>query len=311
VVTDPYPFTSHFFERNGLRLHYLDEGSGDPVVMLHGNPTWSYYYRRLVVALRDRFRCIVPDHIGCGYSDKPQPPQYDYSLKSRVDDLTALLDHLRVRENVTLVLHDWGGMIGMAWAARHVEAIKRLVIMNTAAFHMPKSKRLPFRLWLARNTRLGAWLIRSLNLFCRYAARVCVKNIPMDPETRAWYLKPYDSWENRIAVLRFVQTIPLKPADPGYDIVSETEASLPKFTNTPALVCWGMNDFVFDRHFLAEWERRFPHADVHRIDWCGHYVLEDAMSLVVPLIMQFVGVSTSNKVGFNDVDPVDPSSTYL
>ncbi len=88
--------------------------------MLHGNPTWSYYFRNLVVALRDRFRCIVPDHIGCGLSDKPQPPRYDYSLRSRVDDLTALLEHLGVREKVTLVLHDWGGIIGMAWAARHV-----------------------------------------------------------------------------------------------------------------------------------------------------------------------------------------------
>ena len=113
--------------------------------MLHGNPTWSYYYRNLVAALRDRYRCIVPDHIGCGLSDKPQPPRYDYSLASRVEDLTALLDHLGVRENVTLVLHDWGGMIGMAWAARHSRAVKRLVILNTAAFHLPKSKRFPLR----------------------------------------------------------------------------------------------------------------------------------------------------------------------
>jgi haloalkane dehalogenase len=296
VVTDPYPFASHFFERNGLRLHYLDEGRGDPVVMLHGNPTWSYYYRHLIVALRDRFRCIVPDHIGCGYSDTPQPPRYDYSLKSRVDDLTALLDHLGVQEDVTLVLHDWGGMIGMAWAARHVEAIKRLVILNTAAFHMPESKRLPFRLWLARNTRLGAWLIRSLNLFCRHAARIGVKRRPMTAEVRDWYLKQYDSWENRVAILRFVQTIPLKPADPGYDIVSEAQASLPKFANTPTLICWGMKDFVFDRHFLDEWERRMPHAEVHRFDDCGHYVLEDATSEIVELIRRFTDEGTSKKV---------------
>jgi haloalkane dehalogenase len=293
VVADDYPFQSHFFERNGLRLHYLDDGTGDPVVMLHGNPTWSYYYRNLVLALRDRFRCIVPDHIGCGLSDKPQPPRYDYSLKSRVDDLTALLDHLGVRENVTLVLHDWGGMIGMAWAARHAEAIKRLVILNTAAFHMPKTKRLPFRLWLARNTAMGAWLIRSLNLFCRHTATIGVKRRPMLPEVREWYLKPYDSWDNRIAILRFVQTIPLKPADPGYDIVSETESALPKFANTPTLICWGMKDFVFDPHFLDEWQRHMPHAEVQRFEDCGHYVLEDAMPEIIPLIEQFV---TSKKV---------------
>jgi pimeloyl-ACP methyl ester carboxylesterase len=288
VVAAPYSFASHFLDRDGLRLHYLDEGRGDPVVMLHGNPTWSYYYRNLVAALRDRHRCIVPDHIGCGLSDKPQPPRYDYSLASRVNDLTALLDHLGVRDNVTLVVHDWGGMIGMAWAARHVEAIKRLVILNSAAFHLPKTKRFPFRLWLGRSTKLGAWLIRSRNLFCRHAANVGVKRKPLPPEVRAWYLKPYDSWENRVAVLKFVQTIPLKPTDPGYEIVSEVEATLPKFAQTPTLVCWGMKDFVFDRHFLDEWERRMPHAEVHRFADCGHYILEDAADEVVPLVAGFV-----------------------
>jgi cis-3-alkyl-4-acyloxetan-2-one decarboxylase len=288
VVAAPYPFASHFFDRNCIRLHYLDEGRGDPVVMLHGNPTWSYYYRNVIAALRNRFRCIVPDHIGCGFSDKPQPPRYDYSLKSRIDDLTALLDHLGVSENVTLVVHDWGGIIGMAWAARHVEAVKRLVILNTAGFHLPKSKRLPFRLWLGRSTRLGAWLIQSRNLFCRHATNVGVKRKSLPAEAREWYLKPYDSWENRIAVLKFVQTIPLKPGDPGYEIVSEVEASLPKFAKTPTLICWGMKDFVFDRHFLEEWERRMPHATVYRFADCGHYILEDAADEVVPLIERFL-----------------------
>jgi haloalkane dehalogenase len=288
VVARPYPFASHFFDRDGLKLHYLDEGTGDPVVMLHGNPTWSYYYRNLVAALRDRFRCIVQDHMGCGLSDKPQAPRYDYSLRSRVEDLTALLDRLGVDENVTLVLHDWGGMIGMAWAARHVEAVKRLVILNTAGFHLPKTKRFPFRLWLGRNTRLGAWLIRSRNLFARHAANVAVKRKPLPPDVRGWYLKPYDSWENRVAVLKFVQTIPLDPTDAGYDIVSETEAALPKFADKPALICWGMKDFVFSPEFLAEWERRLPHAEVHRFEDCGHYVLEDAADDVVPIVRRFL-----------------------
>jgi haloalkane dehalogenase len=256
--------------------------------MLHGNPTWSYYYRNLVVALKDRFRCVVPDHIGCGLSDKPQPPRYDYSLDSRVADLSNLLDHLGVRENVTLVLHDWGGMIGMAWAARHVKAVKRLVILNTAAFPLPAAKRFPFRLWLGRNTRLGAWLIRSRNLFARHAAKVAVKRRPLPPDVRDWYLKPYDSWDNRIAVLKFVQTIPLQPTDPGFAIVAETAAALPQFANTPTLVCWGMKDFVFSGEFLEEWERQLPHAEVHRFADCGHYILEDAADEVIPLIDRFV-----------------------
>jgi haloalkane dehalogenase len=288
VVDRPYPFASHYLDRNGLKLHYIDEGTGDPVVMLHGNPTWSYYYRKLVASLRDRFRCIVPDHIGCGFSDKPQPPGYDYSLKSRVDDLTALLDHLGLHKNVSLVMHDWGGMIGMAWAARHVPAVRRLVLMNTAAFRMPKSKRMPFRLWVARNTRLGTWLIRSRNLFCRHAANVCVKRQPLPPDVRDWYLRPYDSWDNRVAVLKFVQTIPLKPTDSGYEIIEETEAALPKLARTPTLICWGMKDFVFSPEFLEEWQRLMPHAEVHRFDDAGHYILEDAAQEVIPLIDRFL-----------------------
>ena len=288
MVARPYPFASHFFDRDGLKLHYLDEGAGDPVVMLHGNPTWSYYYRNLVATLKDRFRCIVPDHIGCGLSDKPQPPRYDYSLKSRVDDLTALLDHLGVRENATLVLHDWGGMIGMAWAARHVEAVKRLVILNTAAFHLPKTKRFPFRLWLGRNTRLGAWLIRSHNLFARHAANVAVKRNVLPRVIREWYLKPYDSWENRVAVLKFVQTIPLTPTDPGYEVVSESEATLPRFAELPTLICWGMKDFVFSPEFLEEWKWRLPQSEVYEFGDCGHYILEDASDEVISLIEEFL-----------------------
>src|SRR5262245_37245006 len=103
-----YPFTGHFLTRPAGRLHFLDEGQGEPVVMLHGNPTWSFYYRNLVLALRGSYRCIVPDHISCGLSDKPPEASYDYSLRSRIDDLEALLDALGLRDNLTLVLHDWG-----------------------------------------------------------------------------------------------------------------------------------------------------------------------------------------------------------
>ena len=127
-------------DRSGLNLHYLDEGQGEPVVMVHGNPTWSFYYRRLVERLSPAYRTVVPDHIGCGYSDKPDDARYAYTLASRVDDLEALLDDLGIDRNVTLVMHDWGGMIGMTYAARHPERIARLVVMNTAAFHMPRDQ---------------------------------------------------------------------------------------------------------------------------------------------------------------------------
>jgi pimeloyl-ACP methyl ester carboxylesterase len=288
MVNPLYPFTGHFHARPGGKLHYLDEGSGDTVVMLHGNPTWSFYYRNLVLALRAQYRCIVPDHIGCGLSDKPPTTLYDYSLKSRVDDLEALLDHLGLRESLTLVLHDWGGMIGMAFAARRPERVKRIVASNTGAFPLPRSKRLPWSLRLGRSTRLGAWLIVNRNAFCRAAAKWCVTRKPLSADVRAMYLKPYDTPEHRVAVLKFVQTIPLKKTDAGHDIVSATAAALGKFANTPTLLLWGLRDFVFDRQFLAEWQRYFPHAETHAWPDCGHYLLEDATEEVIMRVREFL-----------------------
>lgn len=283
-----YPFAGRTIDRPGGRLHFLDEGAGDPVVMLHGNPTWSFYYRNLVHALRDSYRCVAPDHIGCGLSDKPPVERYDYSLKSRIDDLEALLDHLGLRENLTLVLHDWGGMIGMGYAARHPGRVRRIIASNTGAFPLPKSKRLPRSLWLGRNTRLGAWLILRHNAFCRAAARWCVTRRKMPDDVRRMYLMPYDTPENRVAVLKFVQTIPLRPTDPGYDIVAGVEASLSKFRDVPTLLVWGMRDFVFDKHFLLEWRRHFPHAETHAWPDCGHYLLEDAGDEVIIRVKEFL-----------------------
>jgi cis-3-alkyl-4-acyloxetan-2-one decarboxylase len=290
----PTPATLHgsadgkFLDLSGLRYHYVDEGRGDPVVMVHGNPTWSFYYRDLIKALSGNYRCIAPDHIGCGLSDKPDDSRYDYTLSRRADDLEALLDHLGVRDNVTLLLHDWGGMIGMTYAHRHPQRIKRLVILNTAAFHLPPGKPFPWALWLCRNPLVGPLLVRGLNAFCLSAATVGCKRKPLSPEARAGLLAPYDSWKNRIAILRFVQDIPLRKGDRCYDLVSEVQAGLDHFRDVPMLICWGELDFVFDCHFLDEWVRRFPKAEVHRFADAGHYVLEDARDEIVPLVRGFL-----------------------
>ena len=287
-MSDLYPFQNNFLELNGLQYHYLDEGQGDPVVMLHGNPSWSFYYRDLARALRGRYRVIAPDHIGCGLSEKPGDEDYSYTLKQRVDDLEALLEHLQLRARITLVVHDWGGMIGMAYAARHPERIARLVILNTAAFHLPAGKQLPLALKICRNTKLGEFLVLKLNLFALAAARVGCKRNPMPAALRGAYCAPYGTPSERIATLRFVQDIPLAPGDPGFELVSEVEAGLGRFADLPMVICWGLRDFVFDRHFLAEWQQRFPKAEVHTFADCGHYILEDAKDEVIPIIERFL-----------------------
>ncbi|MFB1014213.1 MAG: alpha/beta fold hydrolase [Alteromonadaceae bacterium] len=283
-----FPFKRHFLEINSQQYHYVNEGSGEPVVMVHGNPSWSFYYRNLIKTLSVSHQCIVPDHIGCGFSDKPDDEDYDYTLARRIDDLEALLDHLAVDKNITLVVHDWGGMIGMGYAARYPERIKKLVILNTAAFHLPKGKSFPLPLAIGRNTMLGTILVRGFNAFSSIASFIGVKRKAMTKEIRQAYVAPFNSWKNRISTLRFIQDIPLKPHDRNYQLVSDIEKCLPHFTKLPMMICWGLKDFVFDQHFLAVWQEKFPQAQVHTFEDCGHYILEDASEEVVPLVTNFV-----------------------
>ena len=289
VTPELYPFSGKFATlRGGLKMHYLDEGSGPTVVMLHGNPSWSFYYRDLALALRGGCRVIVPDHIGCGLSDKPGDDRYEYTLESRVEDIEALLDGLGLKEKITLVVHDWGGMIGTAYAARHPERIEKLVILNTGAFFLPSGKTFPPALRLCR-TPLGAWLIRGFNAFARGAAWIGCKRARMSPRLRDAYTAPYNSCGNRIATLRFVEDIPLAPGDKAYPLVLETQEKLSALSTLPMLICWGLKDFVFDVHFLEEWKRRFPRAETHVFPDCGHYILEDAAAEVIPLVKEFIG----------------------
>jgi len=154
-----YPFKTPYIDLKGVKYHYLDEGQGNPLVMLHGNPTWSFYYRRLVLALKDQYRIIAPDHIGCGMSDKPQ--KYNYRLSQHIDNLDILLNKLNLKD-ITLVMHDWGGAIGMGWAAKRPDRVKNIVLFNTAAFLSPL---IPFRIRICRIPILGDIAIRGLNAF--------------------------------------------------------------------------------------------------------------------------------------------------
>jgi haloalkane dehalogenase len=290
-----YPFTPRRFEvRPGIAMSFLDEGprDGEVVVMLHGNPSWSFYWRHLVLGLRDKYRCIAPDHVGMGLSDKPDDapgavPRYDYTLQSRIDDLDALLRHLGIDGPVTLAVHDWGGMIGFGWALRDPARIRRLVITNTAAFPLPAAKRFPARLAMGRDSRLGGWLIRRFNLFARGAARFGTTRA-LAKDERAAYAGVYDGWDNAIATLRFMQDIPLREGDRAMPLVRAAAAALPGYADRPAFLGWGLRDFVFDRHFLAGFRAALLAAEVHAFADAGHYVLEDKHEVLVPAIRRFL-----------------------
>ena len=285
-----YPFTPKTFEvRPGLSMSYLDEGprDGEVVVMLHGNPSWSYYWRNLVSGLSDKYRCIVPDHIGMGFSDKPDDSTYDYTLQSRVDDVSALLRHLGITGPVTLAVHDWGGMIGFGWALSHAQQVKRLVITNTAAFPLPAAKKMPWQLSLGRDSQFGAFIIRAFNAFSSGASYQGVET-KMPADVRRAYVSPYNTWSNRISTLRFMQDIPLQPGDKAWPLVAEAGRRLPEFADRPAFIGWGLQDFVFDKHFLADFRAALPNAEVTAFEDAGHYVLEDKQAILVPAIRKFL-----------------------
>jgi len=277
-----YPFESHFLEIDGRRMHYVDEGQGPPVVLLHGNPTWSFYYRDLIRGLRDHHRVIAPDHIGCGLSDKPW--DYPYTLATHIANLERLMDALDLRD-VTLGIHDWGGAIGMGWAVRHVERIRRLVIFNTAAF---LGGRMPFRIRICRWPILGEMAVLGMNAFARAATRMACTRRRMTPEVKCGYLLPYDSYAHRIAVLRFVRDIPTDSRVPSFGVLQEIEQCLPQLAHLPTILFWGMKDFCFTPRYLDEWRRRFPKAVVYSFHDAGHYVVEDAADRILPLLSTFI-----------------------
>jgi haloalkane dehalogenase len=265
-------------------MSYLDEGPRESraVLMLHGNPTWSFYYRRLVQALAPSRRCVVPDHIGMGLSEKPSG--YDYTLRTRIDDVAALVAALGLRE-VDLVVHDWGGAIGFGFAARRPELIRRIVVLNTAAFASP---RIPARIALCRAPLLGPLLVRGLNGFAGPATWMAMHRRRLTADEKRAYLLPYDSWADRVAVSEFVRDIPLRPADRSWDTLAAIERALPEFRARPMRIEWGGRDFCFDDSFLARWRAEFPSAEVNRLGDAGHYVLEDARDEVVPRVANFL-----------------------
>lgn len=278
-----YPFRSHFLDLGGIRCHYVDEGQGDPIVMVHGNPTWSFYYRRLILDMRSKYHVIAPDHIGCGLSDKPQ--RYRYTLEQHIANLEALMAHLGLKK-ITLVLHDWGGPIGMGYAVRHPEAVRRFVILNTVAFWSPH---IPIFLRLCRLPVFGPVAIRGLNLFAIVAASVaCRRRERMTEEVRAGYLFPYDSYANRIAVLRFVQDIPVNADHPTYGVLRSIEGGLTQFQRHPMIIIWGGKDPVFTPLLLEGWKERFPGAVVKEIEDAGHYVVEDGYERIIPWVHEFL-----------------------
>lgn len=300
---DAYPFSSRWFDQDGVRMHYVDEhgvdkvgvdqvggtresdiasGTSKTLLFVHGNPTWSFHWRRLIQALRPDYRCIAVDHLGCGLSDlQPRPLR----LSDHIDNLRRLIRGLDL-EQITLVAQDWGGAIGLGALLAERERFERIVLLNTGAFPPPD---VPWRIRVCRWPLLGKFAVQGGNVFSRAALRMTLaRRQRLEPAVAAGYLAPYNNWRRRAAVYQFVRDIPMSTSHPTWRQLARIESGLVSLADWPALLVWGMQDWCFTPPCLDRFTNLWPRAEVQRIEDAGHWVLEDAEEEVVAAVSEFL-----------------------
>lgn len=278
-----YPFATKSHQLGPLRMNYVDEGAGEPVLMVHGNPTWSFYWRGMISSLSSSHRAVAVDHIGCGLSDKPT--DYPYCLQQHIDNLCSLIDALDL-SNVTLMAHDWGGAIGLGALLKRQERFKRIVLFNTGAF--PPTY-IPFRIRVCRWPIFGKLAVQGFNAFARAAVSMATEQPGgLSRDVADGLLAPYDSWNNRTAIYQFVKDIPLSKSHATWDVLNEIDGGLPALSEMPILLAWGMKDWCFRPECLERFQSYWPHATVHKIGDAGHYVVEDAADQVQQYVADFL-----------------------
>jgi pimeloyl-ACP methyl ester carboxylesterase len=280
-----FPFEPRFVRAAaGVQLHYVEEGTGDPVLMLHGNPTWSYLYRRFLPPLAEAgFRAIAVDHMGFGRSYRP-PGHERYTMTTHVRNLVGFIRALDLRR-LTLVMHDWGGPIGFGAVVQEPERISRLIVMNTGVGVFPSGTRLPFHDPF-RQRGLGEILALGANLF----VEAMFGGMRPESATRVVadaYRAPFPDYYSRVPILAMVRDIPVgheHPTAPYMKEVAEKMAALVR----PTLVVWGMRDRAFPSALLDVWKGLYPHADVMELPEARHYLQEDEPEVISARIVEFL-----------------------
>ena len=294
-----YPFASHHFQTPSGKLHYVDEGDGQPIVMLHSNPTWSFLYRNLIKRLSSNgqarfphpnplpegegigFRCIAPDHIGFGLSDKPA--DWSYLPEDHAKNLSALIDHLGLK-NVTLVVQDWGGPIGMHYAVTHPENVARLVVMNTWAW--PVNRDFHYVSFSAfMGGPIGRFLIRKRNFFARTFMRAAFGDkSKLTAAAHQQYLRALPTAADRKGCYVFPKQI--IASTPWLEKIWDKVAVL---KDKPALFVWGMKDAAFREKELQRWQNALPNSHTVQLETVGHFVQEEAPEELAQAVAAFLG----------------------
>ncbi len=274
-----YPFAPRYWDHRGLRLHYLDEGEGDPVLLLHGEPTWSYLYRRMIPQLASRFRVIAPDYLGFGRSDKPEDAGF-YTYDMHTESIRALIAALELRR-ITLVVQDWGGPIGLRCAVDLKDRFARLVVMNTGLFVNQGWPTPGFLTWRRFAERLGLDLPVA-----KVVERSCLR--PLDPATLAAYEAPWPSRESKAGVARFPLMVPLQADDEGAAEMRRVAEALRSWP-VPALVIWSDKDPVFQPEVGRVFARLLPGAgEMQLIEGASHLLQEDKGEEIAERIVAWI-----------------------
>jgi pimeloyl-ACP methyl ester carboxylesterase len=281
-----FPFAPHYRTVNGFEMHYVDEGRGEPIVLLHGDPTWGYLWRACIPPLSRSRRCVVPDHMGMGKSGVPQEPN-PYRLAHHIANLEQLLLHLDLRD-LTLVVHDWGGPVGLGFAIRHPDRIKRLILTNTWAFAPWPGGPLPRLLEIIRSNR-GEKFVLERNGYLE-PALLGTTHYPerLTSTVLAAYRAPYPTPFSRRALLCWSRDIPITEADPSYGEMRRIERGLDQFAGIPILLIWGMRDPVLGEGVLGTWQRVFPRAETCEMNDASHFLQEDAGDRVAARVLEFL-----------------------
>lgn len=291
---DTFPFEPNVFDGHGFAQHYVDEGEGEPIVCLHGEPTWGYLYRHMIGPLARHHRVVVPDHMGFGKSETPQ--DRPYTLQSHTENLVALLDHLDLRD-VTLVMQDWGGPIGTAYTVRHPERVKRLVYMNTLAGYgrpddpdVPQVTDSPWFRWIGAGMESGRTeqVLRHMGSNVLSVMQRLGLHTP-EALTDTWvraYAEAFPDWDSAIGAYEFPIDVYLGRI---VDYVLEGLDGVPDLTAKPAILLEGMADQAIPpARAIADFRALWPEAPVVELPGVGHFCQEDAPGVLVAGIRQFV-----------------------
>lgn len=274
-----YPFASHYFEVNGYKLHYIDEGKGETLLFVHGTPSWSFDFRNIIKHLRSNYRCVAIDHIGFGLSDKPE--RYDFSTQNHSTTLDKFI-HDKDLQDITLVVHDFGGPIGLHFAIQYPERIKRLVILNSwlwSSEHDPDYIKLKKIL----KSPLLPFLYRYLNFSPRFILPSSFGDKKPSKELQTQYTRPFKNRKERNGTLAFAKS--LLHDQPWFEELWHKRKGI---IDKPTLFVWGMKDPVIKPHNLDKFSSAFINATIVKLETSGHFPQEEQPELVNEALSRFL-----------------------